>query len=176
MGCGGDLKDWIEGIPTAISDGVVGASPLVKNATDVSNLFDGPWILITTGGRIDLVFRFKDENPIVGEIVGRLAIWRIGFGSCSWISDYRHNYASQHNSDVAVEVERTSWSGPAKTHDVVDHVLVPLLVEAKETIPATSLPLSTTLPKIGKKVRKSHVRGVRGASPSRVQPIRLCRK
>jgi hypothetical protein len=28
--------------------------------------------------------------------MGKLAIWRLAFGNCSWISDYLVNYADQH--------------------------------------------------------------------------------
>ena len=48
----------------------------------------------TSGGRTDVVIPFKPVNAIQ---IGKLAIWRLKFGDCSWISDYKVNYAKQHN-------------------------------------------------------------------------------
>jgi hypothetical protein len=28
--------------------------------------------------------------------IGKMAMWRLRFGDCSWVSDYIINYASQH--------------------------------------------------------------------------------
>lgn len=60
--------------------------------------FQEPFTLETSGGRTDLVFPFSaayfEED---GSQIGRLAMWRLRFGDCSWISDYKVNYAKHHN-------------------------------------------------------------------------------
>lgn len=59
--------------------------------------FDSPFVIRTTGGRTDLVFPFSAAYWAEdGTQVGKLAWWRLSFGDCSWISDYKVNYASQH--------------------------------------------------------------------------------
>ena len=161
MGCGGELQEWIDGITSDIS-----AKTLVGSAQYVKNLFDGPWVLTTSGGRIDLVFRFKHDNPLLGLICQRLALWRIGFGDCSWISDYKTNYASQHDREweigkdsvrkvKRVEVQRTAWRPTWNPGEVI-------------------LPESIkNLPKIGKKARRKRIVG---GAPTRIQPQRSCKK
>lgn len=61
--------------------------------------FQNPFTLETTGGRTggrtDLVFPFSAEYN--DSHAGMLAMWRLRFGDCSWISDYRVNYAKQHD-------------------------------------------------------------------------------
>ncbi|ARF11277.1 hypothetical protein Klosneuvirus_1_134 [Klosneuvirus KNV1] len=83
LGCGSDLHEWV--------DGVIGI--LEKEEIATKNDFKQPYSLETSGGRIDLVFEFAIDNQINIE---RLAIWRIRFGDCSWISDYVVNYACHH--------------------------------------------------------------------------------
>ena len=55
--------------------------------------FEKAFQIKTSGGRTDVVIPFKKVNAIE---IGKLAIWRLKFGDCSWISDYKVNYKSQH--------------------------------------------------------------------------------
>jgi len=51
--------------------------------------------LTTSGGRVDLAFVFQEKTKID---MGKLAMWRLRFGDCSWITDYQINYANQHQT------------------------------------------------------------------------------
>ncbi len=83
LGCGGNLEEWESGVINILS------TENIANKSDFTEAFS----LITTGGRIDLVLPFSAENKIN---IGKLAIWRLTFGDCSWISDYLVNYRSHH--------------------------------------------------------------------------------
>lgn len=84
LGCGGDANEWIEGVEGLLKkDGIAKAGVTLYKSTHV---------LTTTGGRTDIVLVL---NPDAVDL-GRLAIWRLNFGDCSWISDYIVNYASHH--------------------------------------------------------------------------------
>ena len=86
LGCGGDLAKWVEGITTDLDDS--------HPKTNKPIMVPGPdWYrLETSGGRIDLVMPLPDKDVDIG----RMAVWKIKFGDCSWWSDYRVNYAEQH--------------------------------------------------------------------------------
>lgn len=73
IGCGGSLTEWRQGIAKAMGEIV----PPIK----------GWYKITTTGGRIDLVMLLPDK----GVDLGKLAAWKVGFGDCSWWSDYRVN-------------------------------------------------------------------------------------
>lgn len=83
LGAGGDLQEWIDGVKSLLKEGGV-ASPEFE-VTEAHKV-------TTTSGRTDLLLLF-DWSTVN---VGKLAIWRIGFGDCSWLSDYVNNYADQH--------------------------------------------------------------------------------
>lgn len=84
MGAGGDIQQWV--------DGITGELEGIMTPGD-------EWFLITTtGGRKDLVMPLPSE----GVDLGRMAVWKVGFGDCSWWSDYRVNYAKQHGEHVTV--------------------------------------------------------------------------
>jgi hypothetical protein len=78
-GCGGDLKDWVNGISEVLIK-----EDLVKEMPEDWQTFE------TSGGRIDLVMEFPEVIN-----VGKLAIWRLNFGDCCWWSDYIDNYEHQ---------------------------------------------------------------------------------
>ena len=80
LGCGGDLNQWHNGVINMLTEANIAC------VTDFGN----PLSLETTGGRIDLILPFEKEHKIQ---IGRLAMWRLDFGDCSWFSDYKHNYA-----------------------------------------------------------------------------------
>jgi len=81
LGAGGDLKEWINGI----------ADLLVKEGiakVAANELFKEYYMLKTTGGRTDLALVFEPDSLHMG----KMTMWRIRFGDCSWISDYTVNY------------------------------------------------------------------------------------
>ncbi len=85
FGAGGDLNEWIYGVTQELNEnGIAEGTP--------EEIWDGFYKLTTTGGRTDLVMPFKENAKID---LGKMAIWRLRFGDCSWISDYRYNYANQ---------------------------------------------------------------------------------
>lgn len=88
LGCGGHVEDWEKGIKESIQEHLPYLE-FKKDFEDLKVFEDEILVLKTTGGRIDLLFVFdKDFDPT------KLAIWRIKFGDCSWLSDYIVNYAS----------------------------------------------------------------------------------
>ena len=86
LGAGGDLQEWIDGITKMLKD-----EDIASDAFEVT----GAYKVTTIGGRADLLLLF-DWSTVT---VGKLAIWRIAFGDCSWLSDYIPNYANQHSSN-----------------------------------------------------------------------------
>lgn len=85
LGCGGESAEWFEGV-----------TDLLENADIAKSDAFGPFYeLETTGGRRDLVMIISGKIDI-----GKLAIWRLSFGDCSWLSDYLMNYATQHECEV----------------------------------------------------------------------------
>jgi hypothetical protein len=91
LGAGGDPKEWIEGVSKVLND-----EQIVTGQPD--QIWTNIYKLQTTGGRTDLAFVFKPEANFN---IGKMAIWRIKFGDCSWISDYLDNYKKhfQRNPD-----------------------------------------------------------------------------
>lgn len=87
MGCGGSPSDWTEGI-----------TKLLKEENIMTPL-DEWYMMTTTGGRKELVMPL----PPVGVNLGKLAIWKLKFGDCSWWSDYRVNYYAQHGAERPAE-------------------------------------------------------------------------
>ena len=84
LGCGGDLNEWVEGVTDLLNK-----EDIVKGKAN--KIWKAVYSLQTTGGRVDLAFVSKD--CLNGFNVGKMAIWRLTFGECSWISDYLVNYA-----------------------------------------------------------------------------------
>lgn len=90
IGCGGELSEWTDGVTKLLLDEEI----------ITTNGFSKIFILETTGGRIDIAMVL---NPLSKVNIGKMAIWRLGFGDCSWISDYKSNYADQHGFISSVE-------------------------------------------------------------------------
>jgi hypothetical protein len=86
LGCGGDLNEWINGVGTEFNE------DSITEIKDLDILFPERYVLTTSGGRIDLAL-VVDFNVVN---TGKLAMWRIRFGDCSWINDYIYNYANQY--------------------------------------------------------------------------------
>ncbi len=87
LGAGGNPQDWIDGVFKLWRE------EGHTTATKVSEVFAKAYLMKTSGGRTDLALIWKPKAPIN---IGRLAMWRLRFGDCSWISDYKVNYAKQH--------------------------------------------------------------------------------
>jgi hypothetical protein len=90
MGAGGDPKEWIDGIFGMWQE------EGITSAQSPDEVFASAKTLKTTGGRTDLVLQFKDGANLN---MGKMAMWRLRFGDCSWISDYKQNYATQHGHE-----------------------------------------------------------------------------
>ncbi len=83
LGCGGELSQWTDGVTKL----------LLGEEIITTNGFSKIFVLKTTGGRTDIAMVL---NPLSKVDIGKMAIWRLQFGDCSWISDYVDNYANQH--------------------------------------------------------------------------------
>lgn len=78
LGCD-NLEEWYNGVMDMFKD------------FDISPQdFIAPYYLKTTGGRTDMVLQDKKG------VCGKLVMWRLAFGGCSWMSDYVVNYAKHH--------------------------------------------------------------------------------
>jgi len=84
LGCGGDPNEWIEGVTKLLND-----EKIVTGTSD--QIWNNIYKLTTSGGRTDIAF--VSDNCLKDFNVGKMAIWRIRMGDCSWISDYLVNYA-----------------------------------------------------------------------------------
>lgn len=85
MGCGGELVQWVDGVTKVLNDEVIATGT-------PDQLWDKVYKMETTGGRTDLAFVMSNKLPNLFN-VGKMAIWRLKFGDCSWISDYKTNYS-----------------------------------------------------------------------------------
>lgn len=83
LGTGGDLQEWIDGVSELLKEaGIASPEFEVTEAHKVT----------TSGSRDDLLLLF-DWAAVD---MGKLAIWRLSFGDCSWLSDYVRNYSNEH--------------------------------------------------------------------------------
>jgi hypothetical protein len=88
LGCGGDLKKWFNGVGEVLyKEKILTIEEFPK---DMTIIFPESYVLKTTGGRIDLALVVNFDKVDYGKIV----MWRLRFGDCSWISDYKVNYES----------------------------------------------------------------------------------
>jgi hypothetical protein len=100
LGCGGDLDEWGNGIKLMLP-------------ADCQGIFGEFSLLISSGCRHDLVLPFLEGQDTPMSLIA----WRVHFGDCSWISDYRVNYRDHHhlhpyiqsneNLDAPVEVQES---------------------------------------------------------------------
>lgn len=91
LGTGGDLNEWVEGVFNQLKE------ESIVTASSVEELFSNAIELKTTGCRTDLVLVFNNFDNIN---MGKMAMWRLRFGDCCWISDYIPNYSNQHGFNV----------------------------------------------------------------------------
>lgn len=89
LGCGGDVNEWIVGVSNNLKE------EGISKTDKPDELWNDVRILTTSGGRTDVMLTPKKGAPID---LGKMAMWRIRFGDCSWISDYKDNYKEQHKA------------------------------------------------------------------------------
>lgn len=95
MGVGGDPQEWVDGISKMlIKEGIAKSAPVFQDAF----MLDGN--VAGKDGRADLVLIF---SPHAGISMGRLAIWRLHFGSASWIDDFITNYGHDYGTSSVLD-------------------------------------------------------------------------
>ena len=85
LGAGGDPQEWINGVTD-----ILNKEDIAKGTPE--ELWGKANKLTTTGGRTDIALTFNHNNGLKFNM-GKMAMWRLRFGECSWISDYLDNYA-----------------------------------------------------------------------------------
>lgn len=89
LGAGGDLLEWVFGVTSLLHQ-----EGIIEN-DDYTEAWLAAYKLTTTGGRHDLALTF---NPKTNFHMGKMALWRLKIGDCSWIMDYVVNYEDQHQA------------------------------------------------------------------------------
>lgn len=111
LGAGGDLSEWVIGVTNDL------AAENIAPTHSVTKIWSETYELTTTGGRTDLVLVFNPEAKLN---MKKMALWRLRFGDCSWISDYKVNYAKHHgveDHDFDPEGSHTDeWHGDRRSH------------------------------------------------------------
>lgn len=110
LGCGGPLEDWTNGVTKLLAD------TFIIPSVEPSDTFSDFYRLETTGHRVDVAMVFRKDAKME---IGRMAVWRLTFGDCSWISDYLDNYASQHGDFGAVTLDDAEVESQ-ENHDLDD--------------------------------------------------------
>ena len=94
QGCGGDLKEWVDGI-----NGLLTESGILRNGTVFTEAY-----AFSHDGLTNLLFPFEDGVDID---VGRLAVWRLAtheqFGG-TWLSDYIPNRLEDSEADESQDI------------------------------------------------------------------------
>lgn len=80
QGCGGDLKEWVDGITKLFQD---------EKIIPLSFLFDEVYTF-ENGNLINLAFALKDKNINMGKLAMLRLKMRESFGAI-WLSDYIDN-------------------------------------------------------------------------------------
>lgn len=90
MGCAKPYDEWVKQVTAYLSR----KDCIDNHETNPNKVWRAIYSTETTGGRIDLIFRFKEENNPL--IIAELAIKRLIMPDTSWLSDYVVNYSDQH--------------------------------------------------------------------------------
>ena len=82
LGTGGDLREWLDGVTAMLieKDVAIGSTP--------NDLWSHCYVLDADRDCTKMILTL---NPHATIDIGRLAIWRLQFGECMWISDYIAN-------------------------------------------------------------------------------------
>lgn len=83
LGAGGPPQEWVVGVSKTLKE------EGIASTANPEKLWEKIVSLTTSKGRTDLFFVFKAKTPIE---IGKLAMWRLRFGDCSWWSDYQVNF------------------------------------------------------------------------------------
>lgn len=98
LGAGEPHQEWVDGISKMLLD---------EKIYPVEPVFDTAYILsdnaLETEGRTDLVLYFSKEADAN---VGKLAMWRLRFGNCSWMDDFIVNHAADYKSKSFVDSDK----------------------------------------------------------------------
>lgn len=90
VGAGAPFNEWVDGISGMLKD---------EEITEKANCFSSAYTLsdnvLGSEGRTDLVLMFDPENK---PNIGKLAMWRIRFGSVMWTDDFIDNYRKEYGS------------------------------------------------------------------------------
>lgn len=91
LGAGGDLQEWIDGVSGILFDEKIVQSRenVFVRAIKIKDNVKGE------NGRSDLVLEFNKDNP---PNIVKLALWRLRFGDCSWLDDFKINYCRDYIS------------------------------------------------------------------------------
>ena len=88
LGAGGNHNEWVDGVTKILK------KEKIAKSDDASKVFEDIYTVTTSGGRRDIVLTFKEPSDLH---IGKMAMWRLAFGDCSWLSDYVVNYKKQFN-------------------------------------------------------------------------------
>ena len=89
LGCGGELKEWTEGITNHLVENKV-----LPEGTSDEDVWKEVFRMKSTGGRIDIAMIFGSNLFNMG----RMAMWRLRWnGEISWLSDFVENYQKHYN-------------------------------------------------------------------------------
>jgi hypothetical protein len=149
LGCGGDLDEWANGIKLMLP-------------ADCQGIFGEFSLLVSSGGRHDLVLPFLEgrDTPM------SLITWRLRFGDCSWISDYRVNYRDHH-----LHPFEENLAAPAEVQENVavddDEVEVEIEIEVDEAENKHATTTKTTATKRTLRPQNSQSPNVSARRPKR---------
>jgi hypothetical protein len=94
-GAGAPLSSWVEGIAKNLRK---------EGITDIGKCFSSAYTLsgnvLGDDGRTDLVLVF---DPMCMPEVGKLAMWRIRFGSIMWVEDFINSHGDDYDHTAATD-------------------------------------------------------------------------
>lgn len=102
-GAGGNIQEWIDGI-----DGLLKENDIVdKNVPTFSSCSVISENNRGEDGRTDILLMFNIDCKVN---VGKLAIWRISFGSVCWIEDFIVNYKKDYTVCTEYSEDNTDYN------------------------------------------------------------------
>lgn len=92
-GAGKPFEEWVKGISKTWKDEGISKSDIPED--NFSSVFVVDDNKREDGGRTDLVMVFNQKADLN---IGKMAMWRLRFGDCSWLSDFKDNYKHDYKS------------------------------------------------------------------------------
>ena len=87
--CGGEPEEWFNGV-----GGVLKEEGIAPNGVEDF----GPFFRMKSPeGRTDLVMMFANDCQAN---LGKMAMWRLKFGDCKWVSDFIPNFRKEYSEAV----------------------------------------------------------------------------